>query len=241
MDSVFFITGSSRGIGRALAEALLAEGENNQVVGLSRSNSLEHGRFVHQQIDLSGDIAGFASALFSKYQPDKKVVLINNAGTLGDAGPVGQLDSTELSRSFQVNVSAPAVLMNEFVRAYGQGKAAPLILNISSGAGKYPVEGWFGYCTAKAALDMLSQVAALEAENSGSALKVFSVAPGVVDTAMQEEIRQKSKQEFSGVEKFIRLKEEGALASPQEVAQKLLRLIQAPEHYNGVMQDVRNF
>jgi benzil reductase ((S)-benzoin forming) len=241
MDSLFFITGSSRGIGKALAEVLLEESEQNQVIGLSRSNSLEHERFKHIEIDLSEDITDFARELFTRYKPRKKVVLVNNAGTLGDTAHVGDLDSQQLHKAFQVNVTAPAVLMNEFVRTYGAGEAAPLILNISSGAGKYPVDGWFGYCASKAALDMLSEVAAVEAEKSGSSLKVFAVAPGVVDTAMQEEIRQKSKQEFSGVEKFIQMKEEGALAPAREVAQKLLAFIQKPEQFEGVVQDVRNF
>lgn len=239
MKSVFFITGSSRGIGKALVEALLAEDDDNLVVGLSRTNELEHERFVFIEADLSQVSGDFARQLFSKYQATKKVVLINNAGTLGDTAYVGNIDSEKLSQAFQLNVTAPAVLMNEFVRAYGRGEAVPLILNINSGAGKSPVDGWFAYCSSKAALDMLSEVAALEAEKSGSKLKVFSVAPGVVDTAMQGEIRKKSKEDFSRVDHFVRMKEEGALASPEEVAPQLMRLIQTPEKFRDVIQDVR--
>lgn len=239
MESVFFITGSSRGIGKALAEALLAENEKNWVVGLSRTNELEHERFVFIEADISQVSAAFCRQLFAKYQPTDKVVLVNNAGTLGDTAPVGKIDSDKLGRVFMTNITAPAVLMNEFVHTYEGGTALPLILNISSGAGKYPVDGWFSYCSSKAALDMLSEVAALEAEKKGSKLKVFSVAPGVVDTAMQAEIRTKSEEKFSRVKDFVRMKEEGSLARPEEVARKLMELVQSPEKFGGVIQDVR--
>ena len=241
MESVFFITGSSRGIGKALAEAILAADEQNWVVGLSRSNSLEHERFIFLEADLSEAVDHLAVELFKQYQPTKRVVLVNNAGTLGQAAPLGKMENSQLERAFQLNVSAPAVLMNEFIRAYGKGPAGSLILNISSGAGKYPVDGWSAYCSSKAALDMLSEVAAMEAKKKGSKLKVYSLAPGVVDTAMQGEIRSSNQEDFSRVEDFRKMKEEGILASPAQVAAKILKLLQQPERFEGVQQDVRNF
>ncbi|WP_017730434.1 SDR family NAD(P)-dependent oxidoreductase [Nafulsella turpanensis] len=241
MESVFFITGSSRGIGKALAEAILAADEKNWVVGLSRTNSLEHERFVFVETDLSKEVSQVAVELFKQYQPKKKIVLVNNAGTLGQAAPMGKMDNAQLEQAFQVNISAAAVLMNEFIRAYAEGPAQPLILNISSGAGKYPVDGWSAYCASKAALDMLSEVAALEAQKKGNSLKVYSLAPGVVDTAMQGEIRNTSKEDFSRVEDFRKMKEEGILASPGQVANKILILLQQPERFEGVQQDVRHF
>lgn len=241
MNSVYFITGSSRGIGKALAEALLEENENNQVVGLSRSNSLEHERFVHVKADLSQDVSGLARELFQQYQPSRKVVLVNNAGTLGQATYLGNIDNQALNKAFALNVSAPAVLMNEFIRSYGEKELQQIVLNISSGAGKSPVDGWSAYCASKAALDMLSEVAAVEAEKKGRPLKVFALAPGVVDTAMQGEIRKADKQDFSRVEHFVRLKEEGGLSSPESVAQQILKLLKNPDRFKSVQQDVRKF
>lgn len=241
MDAVFFITGSSSGIGKALAETLLNESNENWVVGLSRSNSIEHERFVFIEADLSKEVSGLARQLFHQYQPTRKVVLVNNAGTLGEAAKLGALENKKIEQAFQLNVAAPAILMNEFIRAYEQGEAEPLVLNISSGAGKYPVDGWSTYCASKAALDMLSEVAALEAKQRNSHLRVFSLAPGVVDTEMQGQIRQTSEQDFSRVQEFIRMKEEGLLAEPAEVAAKILQLLQKPQRYKEVLQDVRNF
>lgn len=241
MDSVFFITGSSRGIGKALAEAILAENDQNLVIGLARTNSLDHERFVHVEADLSKDISEKVRSLFEQYQPAKSVVLINNAGTLGHTAYFGRIDNQQLVKAFQVNVAAPAVLMNEFIRAYGNSNAAPLILNISSGAGKSPVDGWAGYCASKAALDMLSEVASLESRKRGGALKVFSVSPGVVDTEMQSEIRGTDQKDFSRVQQFVQLKKEGELSSPEKVAQKIMNLIQNPGRFDSVLQDVRRF
>lgn len=241
MKTVFFITGSSRGIGKALAETLLAESEENWVVGLSRSNSLEHERFIFVEADLSKDVSGVARQLFEQYKPDQRVVLVNNAGTLGQPAKLGTIDNDSLEQAFQVNVTAAAVLMNEFIRAYDKGEAKPLILNISSGAGKSPVDGWSAYCASKAALDMLSEVAALEAKKRQSRLRVFALAPGVVDTDMQSKIRHTSEENFSRVKDFVKMKEEGLLAQPEEVAAKIKHLLQEPGNYKEVQQDVRNF
>ncbi len=241
MKSVFFITGSSKGIGKALAEAILAENGKNYVVGISRSNSIKHERFDFVEADLSRDAEEVAIQIFKQYQPSEKAVLVNNAGTLGHTAYIGELDNKKIQQAFQLNITAPAVLMNEFIRAYDHGKVEPLILNISSGAGKYAVDGWSGYCASKSALDMLSHAAALEAGKKGSSLKVFSISPGVVDTEMQSEIRSTDQKDFSRVQYFQQLKKEGGLASPEAVAGQILKLINNPDSFEGVLQDVREF
>ena len=241
MDSVFFITGSSKGIGKGLVEAILADSEKNFVVGISRSNSLKHERFIFVEADLSKDSEKVAREVFRKYKPAKRAVLVNNAGTLGQTAYFGKLDSKKVEQAFQLNVTAPAILMNEFVKVLGHEKIDQMILNISSGAGKYAVDGWSAYCASKAALDMLSHAAALEAAKKGSSLKVFSLSPGVVDTEMQSEIRSTDQKDFTRVPYFRQLKEEGGLASPEDVARKILKLINNPGDFEGVLQDVREF
>lgn len=241
MESVFFITGSSRGIGKALAEALLAENDQNLVVGISRSNSLKHERFIFLEADLSKDVSLTAQKLFEKYQPSKKVVLVNNAGSLGHTAYFGKIDNQKLEQAMQLNVSAPAILMNEFIRVYQNANISSVILNISSGAGKSPVDGWAAYCASKAALDMLSEVAMLEIRKKGKPMKVFSVSPGVVDTEMQSEIRNVDQKDFSRVQQFVKLKKEGELSTPDTVAKKLMKIIQNPQAFEGVLQDVRKF
>jgi benzil reductase ((S)-benzoin forming) len=135
---------------------------------------------------------------------------------------------------------APALLCNAFLKKYPSTQKT--IVNISSGAANYPVDGWSTYCSSKAGLQMLSEVLALEAEKrNDTSLKVYSVAPGVVDTEMQQHIRQSSEHNFSRVEHFKNLKKDNQLTSSQDVAKKLAELLQNQAKFREVKQDVRNW
>ena len=238
----FFITGSSSGIGLALTEALL-EHEHHYVIGLSRHNEFEHERFRHISIDLAqiDELVALLPELFVLDESVERAVLINNAGTLGEMGYVGELDATKLPAVYNINLVAPALLTNEFIKHFKASASSLFILNISSGAGGYPVDGWSGYCATKAGINMLGEVVAQEQEIRGRDIRIFNLAPGVVDTRMQKEIRGADSQYFSQVKKFIDLKEDAALTSPSTVAQSILYLLENPDKFNGVYQDVRKF
>lgn len=231
-----YITGSSRGLGKALAEVLLEEGWS--VTGIARNSTIAHDHYHHLQADLTKPWQEWLPGIFQEHPPGSRLLLINNAGTLGEVGYMGALETDALARTYALNVIAPALLLNEFIRRYPQ--LDKLALNISSGAGQYPVDGWGAYCSSKAALDMLSEVTAHEATLSRNAhIKVFSVSPGVIDTAMQEQIRQTDKRSFSRVSYFLDLKKGKRLADPEEVARQLLLLIDHPREFKEVKQDVR--
>lgn len=238
----FFITGSSRGIGLALTKALL-ENEDHYVVGLSRHNEFQHERFRHETVDLAkiDELVGLLPKLFEVEGPVERAVLVNNAGTLGEIGYMGELDTVKLPAVYNINLVAPAMLANEFIKRFKTIADSLLILNISSGAGGYPVDGWSGYCATKAGINMLGEVIAQEQEIRGTGVRVFNLAPGVVDTEMQEEIRGSDDQYFSQVQRFINLKEDAALANPADVAQSIIHLLENPDKFNGVQQDVRKF
>jgi benzil reductase ((S)-benzoin forming) len=240
----FFVTGSSRGIGKALVERFLQE-DNSEVYGFSRNQRVEHERYHHHSADLS-DIDWLSQNVtdfFPELKEAEKIVLINNAGMLGEVKYLGELENASFARLFNLNVTAPAMLMNQFIRTYRHSSAEKLIINVSSGAGKYPVDGWSGYCASKAALDMLSQVAQTELQEKGLAerFKVYALAPGVVDTEMQGEIRQVSKENFSKLEKFINYKKEGTLDKAQHTAKKFMELINNSGRFEEVLQDVRQY
>jgi len=98
------------------------------------------------------------------------------------------------------------------------------IINISSGAGRRPISGWSAYCASKAALDMATRVVALEAQSRRRPVEAVSLAPGVVDTDMQGEIRGMEPAQFADVERFRAMKAEGALRTAEDVAADILRL-----------------
>ncbi|MEM9830081.1 MAG: SDR family NAD(P)-dependent oxidoreductase [Bacteroidota bacterium] len=240
----YFITGTSRGIGKALAERAFQEG-NAQVVGFSRQQSIEHKQYTHHTIDLAqvSDLGKLIDSYFTQLTDAERIVLINNAGTLGDVKYFGSIADTKIDQLFSLNVTAPAILMNHFIRAYQTVEAERIIINISSGVSQYPVDGWSGYCASKAALDMLTEVAALELEKQNIPnFRVYAVAPGIVDTQMQTDIREEvSEQNFSRLQKFKDYKADGALDNPQKTAEKYFYLINHPDKFTEVRLDVREF
>jgi benzil reductase ((S)-benzoin forming) len=169
-------------------------------------------------------------------------VLINNAGVIGEIAHLGKSSNQSIRQIFAINTIAPAILMNAFVKKYAQSKEAEkIVVNISSGAATKAIDGWSGYSASKAALNMLTQTAQVESDLKQSGIRFFAVAPGVVDTDMQQEIRNASTHDFSSLPKFIGLKENSQLSSPEYAAEKIMYLIENEEKFKEVIQDVRNF
>ena len=239
--NLYVVTGTTKGLGAALAAAIAAD-PANELIALARARGgpipgghgievdLADMRAVEAACDaMEAAIAGKAYG---------KAVLINNAGVVSPVGPLEQVDAAALERNLAVNLVAPLLLMRRFLRATG---AVPLrrIVNISSGAGRRAISGWSGYCTAKAGLDMASRVVALEAESRGLAIEVVSLAPGVVDTAMQEAVRGASAEDFADVERFRAMKAEGVLRPPADVAADILRLEGEGRLKGDAVQDLR--
>lgn len=238
----FFITGTSRGIGKALCSKLL-EDPVNRIVGISRSTGMIHPRYKHIQFDFaeSNKIPETAEIFFKTEGVADKVVLINNAAILGEVGPFGTVEDKNLIDLYSINVIAPAVLMNSFIRKFNSASIEKIIINISSGAGSRPIDGWGGYCSSKAAINMMSEVAALENDLQKNNFNIYALAPGVVDTAMQAEIRNVDKEKFNDVERFIDMKKSEELSNPNETAEKILYLILNAHQFNNVIQDVRKY
>ena len=232
--NLIYITGSSSGLGKALAELLL-EDNNNQVVGIARRETIQHERYTHYNLDLKEAIN---ENIFQKLPSTcKKVVLINNAGAVGPITRVGSQSYEEVADNYTINVTAPSFLCNQFVQVYHNEEVQKIIINVSSGAGKHPIEAWNTYCASKAALDMFTQV--LQAEHPD--FKVFAVAPGIVDTPMQDAIRNADEQHFPHLDRFQSYKTDGDLVSAREVALKYLKIIQEPQNFQEVLLSVRDF
>lgn len=239
----YFISGTSSGIGKALVQSLLSLKEV-KVIGISRRRAIEHPSYFHFSLDLSDLelVKKSADSLFTLPNGEpEKIVLINNAGTVGQVGYMGSIENKAIENVLNINAVSPAILMNEFIRKFRNTICKKIIVNISSGAGKRPVDGWSGYCASKAALDMLSMVAAQEQNIAKQNVKIYSIAPGIVDTPMQENIRTTAEENFSRVQDFIQYKSSGELSSPEEVAEKLLYVIEHEERFNDPVFSVRDF
>ncbi|UOR05685.1 SDR family NAD(P)-dependent oxidoreductase [Hymenobacter aerilatus] len=225
----YIITGASRGLGKALAEAVLSYPDTN-VLGVSRHATIEHNRYQHQPLDLSDmeALQNNITKIFPAWPDADSITLINNAGVLGEIAYVGEQTNEHYNFVFDVNLVAPSMLMNTFLSAYSSLKAPRTVLNISSGAAQRPVDGWGAYCASKAALEMLSQVAQKEQDLRGSGVRIHALAPGVVDTGMQEQIRQANGKQFSEAERFEALHKDGKLIKSEEVAQRIVTWLLKP-------------
>jgi len=239
--SLYIVTGSSKGLGQALVEQLI-QSDENLVVGISRSIVDEKDNFRPVKLDLA-DIDLLISQMDNIFATGdfQHVFLINNAGWIGEIAPLGNLDPMGIQEIQAINVIAPSLLMNEFVKRYHHLEGKKVVVNISSGAAAKAIDGWSGYCSSKAALNQLSLVAEEESKLKGLGIKYYALSPGIIDTPMQEEIRSVAKENFSNIEKFKSYKSQNQLSTPEEVAGKVIYLMDHPEKFKGVLQDVREF
>lgn len=238
--SLLILTGHSKGLGRAILDHFLNK-EGFDVLAISRTKlEIEASNLTQISLDLS-ELEVLQKELDSVFPIDnyEEFILINNAGWIGEVKPIGSLHPAELRTQVNLNLLAPMFLTNSFIKTYKFNEARKQVINISSGAAKRAVSGWGGYCSTKAALAMFTMVAAKE--NKSDKFHFYSLAPGIVDTEMQAEIRSSNESDFPDIEKFKGFKENGDLSSPEDVAAKIDFLISNPSKFVDVIQDVRNF
>lgn len=236
--TLLILTGHSKGLGKAILDHFLAK-EEVEILAVSRTKiDLEHPRLTQLSIDLS-ELEEVQSELENLFPIGNfnKLILINNAGWIGQIKAIGSLHPAELRTQVNLNLLAPMFLTNSFIKSYKFQDAQKTLINISSGAAYRAVSGWGGYCSTKAALAMFTLVAAKENQNEN--FRFYSLAPGIVDTEMQQEIREAQESDFPEIEKFKDFKENGELTSPSLVAQKIDYLISRPDEFTEVIQDVR--
>jgi len=225
-NKTIIITGSSAGIGKACAEYYLSKG--HKVVGISRTNTLQHSNYRYISCDLCDPYEVEELDFKEELDIESNIILINNAGTIGDVKHFTNLSANHFRELSNLNIIAPQVMISMLFQQIEQQRIETIV-NISSGAAQRPIPSWAAYCASKAAIDMYSKTLKLEMTELGIKTKIYSVAPGIVDTNMQVIIRSTSAEDFTGVTNFQRMKEEGELRSPEEVAILLDQLIQQKE------------
>jgi benzil reductase ((S)-benzoin forming) len=220
MGTRIYVTGASRGLGRALAATAPDDAE---VVDISRSGSDLPG-VRHVAADLSSPdgwarLGDLLDDELAGYDGDR-VTFVHNAGTLTPMGFAGEVDDAAYTANVLLNAAAPQVLGHRFLRAVADLECRRELVLLSSGAARTAYPGWSSYGAAKAAVDQwVRAVAAEQAQRGG--VRVHAVAPGVVDTGMQDAIRGMDERDFPRVARFRELHAEGALRDPDEVARQL--------------------
>lgn len=244
------ITGASRGLGAALAHALLEPGQRLVCLARTAMTALaEQARAKDCALDvlqvdlcdpaaaetaLEECLAGMAAEAVSE------VRLINNAGTVTPVAPADKLSAAELAASVAVNLAAPIALSACFLRMTRDWTASKKILNISSGAAHTPYRGWSVYCATKAGLDQFSRCVALEQQGLAHGAHIVSLAPGVIDTNMQALVRTVAPDDFPEQPRFQALKESGQLASPEAAAGRIIAYLDRRDFGDRTVADLRD-
>src|SRR5690606_17499215 len=177
------------------------------------------------------ELAGFTGEL---------AVLVQAAGTLTPIRFAGEGDPAAYRANVLLNSAAPQIVGDAFLRALAASPARGWMLCIGSGAARSVYEGWSGYCAGKAAADHWVRTVGAEQARRGDRCRLLSVAPGVVATPMQAEIRATDPHDFPEVARFRALHDEGALRDPHDVARALWALRERPLA-NGAVIDLRDF
>lgn len=240
MMDVFIVTGASKGIGFELLKQLQAKGK--KVIGLARTSPEAAEHFVVVDLAKTTQLENTLIGIINDdIERASSFTLINNAGMVEPIGLAGMVNAEEMTTALAVNLTAPMILSNTFIASLRDFEGEKRIVNISSGAGRNPYEGWGTYCTTKAGLDHFSRVVALEQQSATYPVEIVAIAPGIIDTGMQETIRGSEADAFPLLDRFIEYKAKGALSSAKQTAEKLIAFIETADFNTaGPIADIRN-
>ena len=137
------------------------------------------------------------------------------------------------------DASDAEALIAELCRAIERvrGPQARRVLHVSSGAARKPYPGWSVYCATKAALDHHARAVQLDAVPG---LRICALAPGVIDTGMQAEIRASTSERFPLRDRFAEMQASGGLVAPAECAMHLVDFLLDEDFGREAVADLRD-
>ena len=244
------LTGASRGMGLAMARQLLQPGHTLLTLSRTPNHSLSAdaaaagATLVQWSVDLA-DASAVAARLSAwlAAQPQgafAAATLINNAGVIPRIGPLSEAEPDDLAHALRVGLEAPMALTAAFLHATAAWPVPRKVLNISSGLGRRAMASQAGYCAAKAGMDHFTRCLALEEALKPDGARVCSLAPGVIDTDMQVQLRGAASTAFPDVGNFIGLKDKGLLSSPDGAAAQVLGYLGRADFGANPVADVRD-
>jgi NAD(P)-dependent dehydrogenase (short-subunit alcohol dehydrogenase family) len=243
------LTGASRGMGLAMARQLLRAGHDLLCLSRRADDALaaqaSAAGLTCEQWTLDLAEPEMAAERLEQWLRArgpvglKSLTLINNAGVIPRLAPVAEIDAGDLARALRVGLEAPMLLAGAFLRTTRTWDCPRALLNISSGLGRRAMASSAAYCAAKAGMDHFTRCLALEEARVAGGARVCSLAPGVIDTDMQVQLRGADASQFPDRGGFIHLKEQGQLASPEEAAARVLAYLGRPDFGSNPVADVR--
>lgn len=224
------ITGTSTGLGHALAAQLLDDGW--QVFGCSRRGS-ELAGLSERQVDLTqlDSIEPMLSGLLRDL--DRLELVVLNAGMLGRIRDLSDTPLADAKRVMDLNLWANKVIMDWLQRS---GLPIDQIVMISSGASVLGNRGWSAYALSKATLNMLARLYAHEFADT----HICALAPGIIDTAMMESLCGTHSDDFPALERLRQARGTDAMPAAPAAAQRVLSVLpRLREQPSGSFIDLR--
>jgi benzil reductase ((S)-benzoin forming) len=244
------LTGASRGMGLAMAEQLIDAGHDLLCISRKHNDALgvrataKGVRCEQWPQDLAhADTATLRLEAWLAARAGEgygSVTLINNAALLPRIAPLGHVPMAEVADALRVGLEAPMLLTGAFLRVTENWEAQRKVLNISSGSGRRPMASQATYSAAKAGMDHFTRCVALEEAGKRNGAKVCSLAPGVIDTDMQMQLRGADPEVFADIGYFVDLKDKGVLHSPAQAAARVLAVLARPDFGANPVADVRD-
>jgi sepiapterin reductase len=232
---LYILTGASRGLGAAIAEQLLADDvllltlSRRPVAELAKKAAAAGAAIEQWAIDIGHDIGAAArlEAWLHRQSANgfRSAALINNAGVVGRVGSITLSSADELAAVLQINLEAPLLLTAAFLRATRDWVLDKRVLNISSGAAQRPITGWTSYCASKAGLDMFTRTTAQDESLLANPARLVALAPGIIDTDMQGELRAADAGGFPDQARFVEYHATGQLVTPTWAAERVLAFL----------------
>ena len=248
---LFILTGASRGMGLAMAQQLLQPGHtllcisrHTQPALTERVDRIDDATLAQWALDLhDGATASAQLARWLKlFLGDEfaSATLINNAAVVPRVAPLADVSAADIASVLRVGLEAPMQLTAAFLNATALWSSSRKVLNISSGNGRRAMASQAAYSAAKAGMDHYSRVVAVEEGLKTSGAKICSLAPGIIDTDMQTQLRAADARAFPDQKVFIDYKNSGQLLSPEAAATRVLNYLNRADFGVNPVGDVRD-
>ena len=249
MRDITILTGASRGMGLAMAQQLLQPDAVLLCISRSTNDSLaalaatQGATLLQWPMDLAeGALAAHRVHEWLAQQNPATLAsatLINNAGVIPALVPLSGAAPVELAQALRIGLEAPMQLTAAFLRATRDWQLPRKVLNISSGLGRRAMASQAAYCAAKAGMDHFTRCVALDEALQAHGAKVCSLAPGVIDTDMQLQLRSADATQFPDLGSFAGLHSQGQLSSPADAARRVLAYLAREDFGSQAVADVR--
>jgi NAD(P)-dependent dehydrogenase (short-subunit alcohol dehydrogenase family) len=219
---VALVTGASRGIGAGLAEEFVRAGMKLVLCSRSQPAMDEGESVIARSVDVRDESEMESLVADAQRRFGAIDLWINNAGVLDPVAPVRDTEVAAFREHIDINLVGVFIGTRCYVRHLRRHDRGGVLINLSSGAAWNAYEGWGAYCAGKAGVERLTEVVAKEEADAG--LRAYSIAPGVVDTAMQEAVRGTDPEIFPDLDYFLGLKRDDGFNTVPFIAEHFLRI-----------------